>query len=638
MSSPFPGLNPGDPGYWEVIFDVIPFPVYVADWATHEIICTNRAMRQKVGTVQGRKCYEAIYLQAEPCRFCRMRDAAAQAADTSWEFEHFNDRDDRWYQLRETMLTWFDGRRAKYSIAVDISALKDFQNALAEAHAELALKNRDLEKAVTQAREAERAKSEFLAVMSHEIRTPMNSILGMVHLLMDRPLAAEDREKLSVVHDSGTALLGIINDILDFSRLEANGVQFENTPFHLGNTVSGVVSLLHGRATEKGLTLSLETPAPLPGWVSGDGARLRQVLINLIGNAIKFTAKGGIILRLERTTEPDGYEFSVIDTGIGLDAGQAESLFRPFHQADASINRRFGGSGLGLAICKKLVTAQGGEIGVDSTLGLGSRFWFRLNYPPAAAPAVEAPSSSSKALGELSILLAEDNAFNQKVAAGLLNRDGHRVTIASNGFEALEKLETQRFDLILMDMQMPEMDGPQAARRIRALPPPLASIPIIALTANAMAEDIARCRAAGMDGHVAKPIDPLLLRATIAEVLVRQAPPDTSSQDCGYSLTQMAEQLGADSAVTLARTFIECGETLCRRLEQAGGNSDIITAAIHELKGLAAYSGTPWLEKLATAIGAAVQAGDKEQVETLIIRLRHEWDNTKTELSRQFRL
>ncbi|EME71346.1 Signal transduction histidine kinase [Paramagnetospirillum caucaseum] len=638
MTSPFPGLNPGDPGYWEVIFDVIPFPVYVADSATHDIICTNRAMRQKVGVVQGRKCFEAIYQQTQPCRFCKMPEMIAQGVESSLEFEHFNDRDDRWYQLRETMLTWFDGRRAKYSIAVDISALKDFQNALAEAHAELALKHRDLEKAVTQARNAERAKSEFLAVMSHEIRTPMNSILGMVHLLMDRPLAAEDREKLAVVHDSGAALLGIINDILDFSRLEADGVQFENAPFHLGNTVEGVVSLLRGRAAEKGLTLALDAPAPLPGWVGGDGARLRQVLINLIGNAVKFTAQGGIVLRLSRAALGDTYEFSVIDTGIGLDSAQAERLFQPFHQADASISRRFGGSGLGLAICKKLVAAQGGQIGVDSTKGLGSRFWFRLDYPPAASPAAEAPRADLPAIPTLSILLAEDNVFNQKVAAGLLDREGHRVSVAGNGLEALDRLRQESFDLILMDMQMPEMDGPETARRIRAMPGPVARIPIIALTANAMADDIARCRAAGMDGHVAKPIDPLLLRSTIAEVLIRQAPPAAGGQGGGYSLTRMAEQLGGDNAAILARTFIDSGEDICVRLEAAGGDLRIVGAAVHELKGLAAYSGTPWLENLAIAIGEAMQDGDPERVEQLIQRLRRDWDETKSELARQFRL
>ncbi|KIL98294.1 sensory box histidine kinase/response regulator [Paramagnetospirillum magnetotacticum MS-1] len=638
MTSAFPGLNPGDPGYWEVIFDVIPFPVYVADCVTHDIICTNRAMRQKVGVVQGRKCYESIYNHAAPCRFCKMPEMLASESDVSLEFEHFNDRDDRWYQLRETSLTWFDGRRAKYSIAVDISALKGFQNALAEAHAELALKNRDLEKAVTQARDAERAKSEFLAVMSHEIRTPMNSILGMVHLLMDRPLAAEDREKLSVVHDSGAALLGIINDILDFSRLEADGVQFEDAPFHLGNTVEGVVSLLRGRATEKNLTLALDAPSPLPGWVSGDGARLRQVLINLVGNAIKFTTQGGVVLRLRRDGEGNRYEFSVIDTGIGLEAEQAKNLFQPFHQADASISRRFGGSGLGLAICKKLVDAQGGKIGVDSTKGLGSRFWFHLDYPDTAAPAAQSPRAEISNLPSLSILLAEDNVFNQKVAAGLLNREGHRVTLANNGLEALEKLQDGRFDLILMDMQMPEMDGPEATRRIRGLPGALAAIPIIALTANAMADDVARCRAAGMDGHVAKPIDPLLLRAAIAEVLPRHAPEARAGERSSYSIARMAEQLGSDNAAILARTFIESGEDICNRLENAGGDIQVTGAALHELKGLAAYSGTPWLEALAISMSKALEDSDMPQVEGLLHRLRRDWNNTRAELTRQFGL
>jgi CheY-like chemotaxis protein len=235
--------------------------------------------------------------------------------------------------------------------------------------------------------------------------------------------------------------------------------------------------------------------------------------------------------------------------------------------------------------------------------------------------------------------LAEDNAFNQKVAAGLLSREGHRVTVACNGVDALDKLRQENFDLILMDMQMPEMDGPEAARRIRAMPGPVAGMPIIALTANAMVEDIARCRAAGMDAHVAKPIDPLLLRATIAEVLIRQTPSvGDGEREGGYSLARMAEQLGTENAALLARTFMDSGEEVCSRLEAAGGDSRLVGAAIHELKGLAAYSGTPWLENLAIAIGKALQDGETDEVSGMIGRLRREWDETKAELTRQFGL
>ncbi|MBI3446314.1 MAG: response regulator, partial [Magnetospirillum sp.] len=583
---------------------------------------------------------EAIYQQTSPCLFCKMPEMqlAANGGDASIEFEHFNDLDDRWYQLRETMLTWFDGRRAKYSIAVDISALKEIQNALAEAHAELALKNRDLETAVTLARKAERAKSEFLAVMSHEIRTPMNSILGMVHLLMDRPMAADDLEKLTIVRDSGDALLSIINDILDFSRLEADGVQFENSAFNLGNTVEGVVSLLRGRASEKGLTLVLDAPPPLPTWVMGDGARLRQVLINLIGNAVKFTAQGGIVLRVVQQ-QADRVEFSIIDTGIGMETEQIERLFTPFNQADASISRRFGGSGLGLAICKKLVEAQEGKIGVDSTRGLGSRFWFHLDFPAAKAPAGENPTTLPPVTG-LSILLAEDNPFNQKVAVGLLNRDGHRVAVADSGAAALDLVGKDRFDLILMDMQMPEMDGPEATRRIRALPGLQASIPIVALTANAMADDIARCRAAGMDGHVAKPIDPISLRNTIAEILARRRPSAGAGQGtCEYySLTRMAEHLGSAAADILARTFLESGEDICARLEISKDDPSALSRAVHELKGLAAYSGTPWLESLALQLDEAILNDSGDDIVHLLGSLRQNWETTKSEVRTQFRI
>ncbi len=644
MAIPFPGGSPGDPGYWEVIFDVIPFPVYVADFASHEIICANRAMRQRVGAQLGDKCYQRIYQQDRPCPFCRMPDLqeAGQRGENFIVFEHFNDTDDCWYQLRETMVTWFDGRRAKYSIAVDIGTLKGAQNALAEAHAELALKNRHLGRAVVQAREAERAKSEFLAVMSHEIRTPMNSILGMVRLLADRPLEAEDREKLEVIRESGDALLSIINDILDFSRLDAGAIEFETTPFDLCRTVGGVVSLMRPRAEEKGLTLALELADDLPAWVCGDAARLRQVLINLVGNAVKFTERGGIIVGAAPVPDDGGLpavDFHVSDSGIGLDPEQIARLFTPFTQGDASINRRFGGSGLGLAICKKMVEGLGGAIGVDSVPGHGSRFRFRLPFAPAEALAEAAvPVAGTARLPPLSILLAEDNLFNQRVALGLLTREGHRVVIAGNGAEAVDQARRGSFDVVLMDMQMPEVDGPEAARRIRALPGGVSRIPIVALTANAMRADIDVCLAAGMNAHVAKPIDPDELFATVAALLTRSATPARSEADLPVTLAAMVAHFGSAGAADLARTFLDSGDEISRRLAAAIDDPTVAARVAHDLRGLAAYSGTEWLSRLATDLAAAAARGDRVGLRRLAGRLDADWAAARQAVIRQFGL
>ncbi len=373
---------------------------------------------------------------------------------------------------------------------------------------------------------ASRAKSEFLAVISHEIRTPMNGILGMAHLLLGTALDEPQREWAATIHSSGEALLTILNDILEFSRLESGRVAVEWRAFALAPALDGIVALMAPRAREKGVALSLAVAADVPAFLEGDVARLRQILLNLLGNAVKFTESGQVTVTIGRANGPDGppwLRFDVEDTGVGIPAEALAHLFQPFTQADSSINRRFGGTGLGLVICKRLVDLLGGEIGVASTAGHGSRFWFTVPFRPAVqaeGPSLPEdlrwPDKSAASLRPLDVLLAEDNPINAKLACLLLERAGHRVTAVTNGAMALAAVAERRFDVVLMDVQMPEMNGFEATRQIRGLPDPRARIPVIAMTANVLAGDEEKCRQAGMDDYIGKPFKPAELMAKLA--------------------------------------------------------------------------------------------------------------------------
>ncbi len=372
-----------------------------------------------------------------------------------------------------------------------------------------------------QAEAMSRAKAGFLATMSHEIRTPMNGVLGMLHLLAQTSLTADQGDLVQTARSSAAALLTILNDILDFSKLEAGQLRIEAADFDLGRLVHEVMALLQGGAAEKGLTLTATIAQDVPHAVVGDPTRLRQVLSNLIGNAVKFTAAGGVSLRV---TQDDAaaslaqLRFTVTDTGIGIDSAQGATLFQDFTQADSTISRRFGGTGLGLSICKRLAEMMGGAIGFTSQPGQGSTFWFTMSVglaSVAASPVVVA--DSAVASGVLSVLLAEDNPVNQKLSTILLTRWGHTVTLARNGAEAVDAVLGARFDVVLMDVHMPAVDGLEATRRIRAMGGPMAAVPIIAMTADVLDGDAARCLGAGMDDYIAKPIDPARLQAVLAK-------------------------------------------------------------------------------------------------------------------------
>ena len=386
-------------------------------------------------------------------------------------------------------------------------------------------RTRDLALAVTKADKASRAKSDFLSNMSHEIRTPINGVLGMTHLALQANPDARQRDFLKKIRCAGQNLLAIVNDILDISKVEAGELDLEETDFSLSAVLDGVVDQLAPAAVAKGLKLVLQIDPALSRALCGDPLRIGQVLLNFVCNAIKFSQAGDVsisALGLHLDSKGCQLRFEVQDRGIGISSAQIARLFQPFHQADSSTTREFGGTGLGLAICKRLATAMGGEVGVESRPGEGSTFWFttRLQWGHSGRvgnPQVE-HAARPDALAGARILLVEDNLVNQEVAGGMLQAAGAVVTLADNGRQGVDLLLSQPFDLVLMDVQMPVMDGLEATRLIRA-ETRLAPTPVLAMTANASAADRARCIEAGMDDFMSKPVDPQALVATVARWL-----------------------------------------------------------------------------------------------------------------------
>jgi signal transduction histidine kinase/DNA-binding NarL/FixJ family response regulator/HPt (histidine-containing phosphotransfer) domain-containing protein len=536
--------------------------------------------------------------------------------------------------------------------AVGVAIVNQSRSYLRELSRLVEERTRDLQQEKARAEAASQAKSEFLANMSHEIRTPLNAVLGLTSLVLRSPLAAEQKAQLELVRQSGEALLVVINDVLDVSKIEAGELELELAPFSLRDCIGEALSLVAQKASGKGIAVGCHLGEELPDAVETDAGRLRQILVNLLDNAVKFTERGEVRLEVAASPGAEGdsveLSFTVRDTGIGIPAAALKRLFQPFVQADSSTSRRYGGTGLGLVISRRLAERLGGRLWVESEPGRGSAFFFTIRCRPALG--VPAPAAEPAHLESLAqrlpwrILVAEDNPVNQSVVVLLLEHMGYRADVAGDGFEVLQALQRQSYDLILMDVQMPGMDGLETTRRLRAEVPVERQPRIIALTASVLAEQRAACFAAGMDDFLGKPLGVAELQAALLRAAGESAPdtPAPASAASPRAGTEDAEPLldparlddlvrletitGKPLVRGIVDTFLTETPQRLERMREALGRADAEELAFvaHSLKGSSSQIGALRLTTLSAELEMASRQGHLEAAPALLSALDHE--------------
>ncbi len=582
--------------------DNIPYMIFVKDAQDLNFVRFNKAGEELLGFKQdeliGKNDYD-FFPEDEADFFTRKdRDVLAAGELVDIPEEPIQTRKKGLRLLHTTKIPILDesgAPRYLLGISEDITERKRVQ--------------RLLQQAKEAAEAGDRAKGQFLARMSHEIRTPMNAIIGMTELALESTLDGSTEEYLLVVRQSAESLLKILDDVLDFSKIESGKLDLESVSFHLADTVQQTVKAFEARARDKGLRLDLALSVDIPQHLNGDPTRLRQVLVNLLDNAIRFTETGSVRLIVSLEGSDDSavnLRFSVADTGIGIPPDRRRSIFESFTQADGSITRKFGGTGLGLTICARLVEMMNGRIWVDTAVAEGSTFHFTATFPIATQPPRRTTPGrrADRPRPGLRVLLAEDNLINRNLVTRVLEGEGHQVIGVGDGVEALESLERTTVDLILIDLEMPRMDGLETTRRIRENERISGGrIPIVALTAHAMPSDRERCLAAGMDGYVAKPIRRAVLYEAMAAAL-----PATQRVSAGASSADWTK----DEMKGLAASFISTSRDDLQKIESAlrDNDSETVARVAHGIAGAAGIVGAPDVLNCARRMEKLARQGD----------------------------